>query len=125
MCPDVGCKITGEAPCLLTQGLDWPPKKEDLVRLYLVENLSAAKIAKVYRLKYKNPKVAESAVLYQLRKNGIKRRDSAEHVRKVTEDVLDEWVRRYRAGESLKQIAGELVDPVIVWNHLKRRGLDL
>ena len=109
----------------MTESLPWPPKKEDLVRLYLSEKLSASKIAKVYGLKYKNPKVAESTILYHLRKNGIQRRDAAEHFRKVEEDVVDEWVLRYRAGESLKQIAGEEVDPVTVWNHLKRRGVVL
>jgi hypothetical protein len=109
----------------LTEGLAWPPKREDLVRLYVVEKLSAAKIAQVYGLKYKNPKVAESTVLYQLKKKGIPRRDAAEHVRKVTEDMIDDWVVRYEAGESLKQIASGLVSPVTVWNHLKARGVTL
>ena len=103
----------------------WPPRKEDLERLYLVERLSAGNIAKFYGLKYKNAKVAESTVLYQLGKHGIRRRDPAEHIRKVTEEMVDEWTRRYQAGESLKQIAGELVNPVTVWNHLRRRGLIL
>ena len=105
--------------------IPWPPKKEDLERLYLVEKLSAAKIAKVYGLKYRNPKVAESTVLYQLKKNGIKRRDPAVHIRKVTPQMVDEWVIRYLTGESLKQIAEDLVDPVTVWNHLKARGVVL
>jgi hypothetical protein len=109
----------------LPKPLVWPPTKEDLERLYLVEKLSAAKIAKVYCLKYKSPKVAESAVLYQLKRNGIERRDCAEHVRKVMVDMEDEWVGRYQKGESLKEIAGEFVDPVTVWNHLKKRGLVL
>jgi hypothetical protein len=109
----------------LTEGLGWPPKKEDLMRLYLIEKLSAAKIARAYGLRYKTPKVAESTVLYQLRKSGIKRRNPAEHIRKVTEEMADDWMRRYQAGESLKQIAGELVDPVTVWNHLRRRGVVL
>ena len=104
----------------MTEGVGWPPVKEDLVRLYLVEKLSAARIARVYGLRYKSPKVAESTVLYQLRKNGIKRRDPAEHIRKVTEEMVDEWTKRYQAGESLKQIAGELLNPVTVWNHLRR-----
>jgi hypothetical protein len=105
----------------------WPPTKEDLERLYLVEKLSAAKIADVYGLtrKYKTPKVAESTILYHLKKNGIQRRDCAEHIRKVTAEMVDDWVARYLAGLSLKQIAGEAVDPVTVWNHLKARGLTL
>lgn len=110
---------------MLPDGLAWPPRKEDLERLYLVERLSAGNIAKFYGLKYKNAKVAESTVLYQLGKHGIRRRDPAEHIRKVTEEMVDEWTRRYQAGESLKQIAGELVNPVTVWNHLRRRGLIL
>lgn len=110
---------------MLPEGLVWPPRKEDLERLYLVEKLSAAKIAKVYGLKYKSPKVGESTVLYQLTKNGIRRRDPAEHIRKVTEAMVDEWVTKYQAGESLKQIAGGKVDPVTIWNHLKARGLVL
>ncbi|MDA4128566.1 MAG: hypothetical protein OK422_03810 [Thaumarchaeota archaeon] len=57
--------------------------------------------------------------------SGIKRRDSAEHVRKVTEEMVDDWVRRYQAGESLKQIAGTDVDHVTVFLHLKKRGLKL
>ncbi|MDE1853356.1 MAG: hypothetical protein KGI38_06375 [Thaumarchaeota archaeon] len=109
----------------MPEGLVWPPRKEDLERLYLVENLSAAKIAKAYGLKYKSPKVGESTVLYQLKKNGIMRRDPAEHIRKVTEAMVDEWVRRYQTGESLKQIAGDKVGPVTVWNHLKARSVVL
>ena len=107
--------------------LGWPPKKEDLERLYSVERLSAAKIADVYGVTpmYKSPKVAESTILYHLKRNGIQRRDSAEHVRKVTEKMVDDWVAKYQAGLSLKQIAGDAVDPVTVWNHLKARGLTL
>lgn len=105
--------------------LVWPPNKEDLERLYLVEKLSAAKIAKAYNLKYKNAKVAESTVLYELKKNGIKRRDRADHVRKVTEAIVDDWVGRYKAGESLKQIAGKGLSPVTVFLHLRKRGLQL
>ena len=107
----------------MADALVWPPKKEDLERLYLVEKLSASKIAKVYGLKYKNPKVAESTVLYQLRKNGIKRRDPAEHVRKVTSEIVDDWVGRYEKGESLGKIAGSLFSPVTVMLHLKKRGI--
>ncbi|HMD79629.1 MAG TPA: LAGLIDADG family homing endonuclease [Nitrososphaerales archaeon] len=109
----------------MPDALAWPPTKEDLERLYLVEKLSAAKIARAYGLKYKTPKVAESTVLYQLKKNGIPRRDPAEHVRKVTPGMVDDWVRRYQAGQSLKQIANKKVNPVTVWNHLKGRGLGL
>ena len=83
----------------MAEELSWPPSKEDLERPYLVERLSAAKIARAYGLKHKCDKVAESAVLYRLGRNGIKRRDLAEHVRKVTEEIADEWVRRYKVGE--------------------------
>jgi intein-encoded DNA endonuclease-like protein len=103
----------------------WPPTKEDLERLYLVEHLSAAKIAKEYGLEYKTPKVAESVILYQLRKNGIQRRSSTEHVEKVTSDMVDEWVKRYEGGESLKQIAEGKVSPVTVFLHLRKRGMKL
>lgn len=82
----------------MPEKLVWPPKKVDLERFYLVEKLSAARIAEVYGLKYKNPKVAESTILYQLKRNGIKRRDRAEHIRKVTDAMVDDWVRRYQAG---------------------------
>src|SRR5271157_6554003 len=105
--------------------LAWPPTKEDLERLYLVDHLSAAKIARSYGLKYKTPKVAESVVLYQLKKNGIPRRDAAEHIRRITPDAVDEWATRYQAGESLKQIAGGAVSPVTVWLHLRKRGVKL
>ena len=93
--------------------------------MYLVERLSAMRIADAYGLKYKNPKVAESTVLYHLRRNGIRRRDAADHVRKVTEGMVDGWVERYDRGESLKDIAGQLVSPVTVWNHLKARRVVL
>jgi hypothetical protein len=39
--------------------------------------------------------------------------------------MVDGWVKRYEAGESLKQIAREKVDPVTVFNHLRKRGLQL
>jgi intein-encoded DNA endonuclease-like protein len=107
----------------LSGELAWPPKKEDLERLYLEQRLSAAKIAKAYHLEYASPKTAESTVLYHVKRLGIERRDRAEHIRKVTEEMVDEWVRRYRGGESLKQIAGDGFVPVTVWNHLTRRGL--
>lgn len=109
----------------MADALVWPPKKEDLERLYLVERLSAAKIAKVYGLKYKNPKVAESTALYQLKKNGIKRRGCADHLREVKEQMVNVWIARYQAGESLKQIAGDSVSPVTIWNHLRTRGVVL
>jgi hypothetical protein len=105
--------------------LQWPPTKEDLERLYLFEKLSASKIAKVYRLSYPNPKTAESTVLYHLKRNGISRRDPAAHNRIATESVVDEWVRRYAAGESLKQIAGSQLSPATVFHHLKKRGVEL
>ena len=49
--------------------------------------------------------MAESTVLYHLKRNGIRRRDAAELARKVTAAMEDEWVKRYQAGESLKKIA--------------------
>lgn len=103
----------------------WPPAKEDLERLYLVERLSAAKIAEVYGLEYSDPKVAESTVLYHLRRNGIPRRGRADHVRKVTPEMADGWAKRYQAGESLKKIAGSGLSPVTVLLHLRRRGVKL
>ena len=111
----------------MSERLAWPPKMEDLERMYVIERMSAAKIAKAYGLglKYKSPKVAESTILYQLKKHGIARRDKAELSRKVNREMEDDWVRRYQARESLKDIAGTAVDPVTVWNHLKRRGVKL
>jgi hypothetical protein len=105
--------------------LEWPPRKEDLERLYLEQRLSAAKIAKAYGLQYASPKTAESTVLYHLKRNGISRRDPAEHIRKVSETMVDEWILRYQRGESLKQIAGESINPVTVFNHLHTRGIQL
>jgi len=106
--------------------LSWPPDPDDLRRLYLDEHLSAAKIAERYGLRYASPKTAESTVLYHLKRNGIWRRDKAEHSRKVTEEMVDEWVKRYEAGESLKDIAGGpaewKVNHVAVFNHLRKRG---
>ena len=93
--------------------------------MYLAEKLSAARIARAYGLEYKSPKVAESTILYHLKRNGIRRRDPAEHIRKVAREVEDGWVERYKTGESLKEIAGTTVSPVTVWNHLKKRGLVL
>ncbi len=107
------------------QELAWPPSKEDLHRLYVDERLSASKIAKVYGRKYASPKTAESTILYHLKKNGISRRDPAAHVRKVTETMVDGWVARYQKGESLKQIAGDDLTPVTVYNHLRKRGVEL
>jgi hypothetical protein len=105
--------------------LVWPPTKEDLQRLYLEQKLSARKIAKLYGLKYASEKTAESTILYHLKRNRIKRRDSTEHVRKVTDDMAKDWIRRYEAGESLKQIAGDEVSPVTVFIHLRKRGVQL
>ncbi len=109
----------------MSEELRWPPRKEDLERLYLLEHLSAAKIAKVYRLQYADTKTAESTVLYHLKRNGIPRRGKTEHVRRVTQSEVDSWVRRYQDGESLRIIAGSDVDPVTIWNHLRARGIVL
>jgi len=57
--------------------------ESDLERLYLQQKLSASKIAIVYGLKYARAKTAESTLLYQLRRNGIARRDPAAHISKV------------------------------------------
>ena len=105
--------------------LTWPPTKEDLERLYVDEHLSAMKISDRYGLIYPNPKSGETLILYHLKRQGISRRDAAEHNRKVTDEMVDGWVKRYEAGESLKQIAGQEVTPVTVFNHLNGRGLKL
>ncbi|MDA4136106.1 MAG: hypothetical protein OK449_03780 [Thaumarchaeota archaeon] len=105
--------------------LPWPPRPEDLRRLYIDEHPSAAKIAARYGLKYASPKTAESTVLYHLKKNGISRRDKAEHIRRVTEEMVDGWVKRYETGESLKQIGGDEFSPVTVFLHLRKRGVHL
>ena len=104
--------------------LTWPPTKEDLERLYVEERLSAMKISKQYGLAYPNPKSGETMILYHLKRHGISRRDAA-HISKVTKETVDEWVKRYEAGESLKQIASEQVSPVTVFNHLRKHGLQL
>jgi len=39
--------------------------------------------------------------------------------------MVDEWVNRYQAGESLNQIARNELSPVTVLIHLRRRGLPL
>jgi len=103
----------------------WPPRREDLLRFYEVEGLSAARIANLYGLKHPNPKSSETLVLYHLKKFGIRRRDPADHVRKITEETANEWATRYASGESLKQIAGPGTSPATVWNHLKKRGVVL
>jgi hypothetical protein len=105
--------------------LAWPPLAEDLRRLYVEQKLSAMKIARVYGLKYASEKTAESTILHHLKKNGIARRDPAEHVRKSTGAVVDDWVRRYEQGESLREIAGDLVAPGTVFHQLRSRGLQL
>ena len=105
--------------------LAWPPTKDDLERLYLREHLSAMKISKLYGLRYPNPKSGEAMILFYLKKRGITRRDPAEHNRKATKEVVDAWVRRYEAGESLKQIAANEFSPVTVFHHLRKRGLKL
>jgi len=109
----------------LAEGLTWPPIREDLERLYLAEKLSAAKIARVYGLRYKNDRVAGSTVLYYLRRNRIKRRNPAEHLRRVTGPMVDNWISRYRGGESLKRIAGDDFSPATVLMHLRRAGIQL
>jgi hypothetical protein len=105
--------------------LEWPPTKEDLERLYVKEHLSAMKISKLYGLKYPNPKSGEAMILYHLKRKGISRRDAAEHIRKVTEEMVDGWVKRYKTGESLKQIAANEFSPVTVFLHLRKRGVQL
>jgi len=117
-------KMSVEAPA---PKLVYPPIKEDLRRLYVDEKLSAMKIARVYELdkRYASPKTAESTILYHLKRLGIVRRDAAEHVRKVTPAMVDEWVTRYQSGESVEKIAGESVSPGSLFLHLHKRGLQL
>ncbi|TLY01212.1 MAG: hypothetical protein E6K95_07135 [Thaumarchaeota archaeon] len=103
----------------------WPPKKEELEQLYLTQRLSAMKISRIYGLKYPNPKSGETMVLWYLKKYGIQRRDRAEHIRKVTDEMAEGWVRRYAQGESLKQVSGGEVSPVTVFLHLRKRGVQL
>lgn len=93
--------------------------------MYLVEELSAAKIAKAYQLRYASSKTAESIILYQLKKNGIVRRSRTEHVNRPPSSIVDSWVGRYVAGESLSKIAGDDYSPVTVWNYLRARGVQL
>ncbi len=109
----------------MPERLPWPPKREDLEKMYVTEKLSAAKIARAYGLEYASEKTAESTVLFHLKKNGIPRRDRSEHVRRVTPELLDEWVMRYRSGESLKQISAGAFSPATVFYHLKSRGVEL
>ncbi len=109
----------------MSKGLTWPPKKEDLERLYVERRLSAMKVAEAYGLKHASPKTSESTVLYHLKRNGIPRRDPAARLRRVSEGLADEWVRRYEAGESLSKIAGGEFSGVTVWNHLRKRGVKL
>jgi LAGLIDADG-like domain len=105
--------------------LAWPPLADDLRRLYLEQKLSASKIASIYGLKYASAKTAESTILYHLKRHGISRRDPAAHIKKVTETTVDDWIDRYRKGESLKQIAADSFSPVTVFTHLHSRGLEL
>jgi hypothetical protein len=65
------------------ESIAWPPREEDLDTMYVGLNMSAAKIAEAYGLKYASPKTAESTVHYHLKRNGIARRDRAFLVRKV------------------------------------------
>jgi len=83
------------------------------------------KIAKVYGLRYDSPKTAESTILHHLKRNGIVRRDAAEHIRRVSPEIVERWIERYQNGESLRQIAGASPSAVTVWNHLKARGMVL
>lgn len=39
--------------------------------------------------------------------------------------MVDDWVKRYEGGESLKQIAGNEFSPATVFLHLKKRGIKL
>src|SRR5467141_234601 len=103
--------------------LVWPPQAEDLRQLYVNQRLSAAKIAALYGLKYASPKTAESTVLYHLKRNGITRRDKADHVRKVTREMEAEWIKRYEEGKSLSEIAGNEFSAATVMNHLRDRGI--
>ncbi|MBI3115807.1 MAG: LAGLIDADG family homing endonuclease [Thaumarchaeota archaeon] len=85
---------------LLVSRLEWPPKKDDLRRLYIEERLSAAKIALAYGLKTPNPRSAATLVEYHLKKNGIERRNRAEELQRQTKSTVDEWSARYPHVES-------------------------
>lgn len=55
----------------------------------------------------------------------MNRRDPAEHIRKVSEEMVDAWVLMYQNRKSLKQIARSMVSPVSVFYHLRKRGVHL
>jgi hypothetical protein len=101
------------------ESLAWPPRKEDLERMYIGLKTSAAKIAEAYGLKYASPKTAESTVFYHLERNGIARRDRADLVRKVTGATAAEWERRYRAGESYRESVAENEAPKVEWQRVR------
>ena len=75
-------------------------------------------------LRYKNPKVAESGRLFSTNSGRTESRGGTllKHIRKATGAVADDWAVRYLTGESLKQIAEDIVSPVTVWNHLRAEG---
>jgi hypothetical protein len=68
-------------------------------RFYLEERLSARKIAGRYGLQYPNPKSGESMILYYLKRFAIERRDRAEHIRKVSEEMVKEKRLRSSLGQ--------------------------
>src|SRR5438128_1301751 len=75
------------------------------------------RIAKLYG------KASGEAVLRLLRREGIPRRDPAEICRKVSKETLDEWVKRYVAGESMQQIVGNKLSVGTMREHLLKRGV--
>ncbi|MDA4117232.1 MAG: LAGLIDADG family homing endonuclease [Thaumarchaeota archaeon] len=87
--------------------LAWPPTEHDLQRLYLEEQLSAAKIAKVYGRNTKNPRSAAFLITYYLKKYGIERRDRVEELRKDTEAIVEAWKAKHPKVED-----GEAPGPV-------------
>jgi len=87
--------------------LAWPPTKEDLQRLYVDEQLSAAKIAKVYGLNTPNPRSATFLVAYHLKKHGITMRNRIEELRKETEKMVAAWKTKYP-----KKEGGDAPSPV-------------
>ncbi len=95
----------------------WPPSKADLEYLYLDERLSAVRIASLYGMR------SASAVTRRLKKEGIARPSPADTLRKATDELIDEWARRYQNGESLRQIASGTINPATLYWRLHRRGV--
>ncbi len=83
--------------------LEWPPHEADLRRLYVEQQLSAAKIALAYGRKTPNPRSAPELIRYHLKRYGIKRRDRVEELRRETKSTVDAWSVRHPYDESTSQ----------------------